>query len=526
MHMVGTLVLLSALAGGGNTELLYFTMDGCGPCESMKPTLQRLEAQGFPITRINVTQNQTWARQYNVTQVPHFVLVSNGHVVDRHLGATSYARLVGMFERTGGGQQIAQSGHERRDAMQPIPASNSAVRTTGAQPTSQATISLASRRSTVPSHGSPVAKPEVGSQATGGAGMAGGQLSPQARAMQATVRIKVEDATGNSYATGTVIHAHGAEALVLTCGHVFRESQGKGRVSIDFGFPNNITTVPGKVLTYDAGKRDVGFVVFSPGVQIASAPLAPGGYVPKQGDQVFSIGCDHGQNPSLRTSTMKALTNYSGVIKYDVHGRPVDGRSGGGLFTAGGQLIAVCNAATVTVDEGIYAGLEPIYAQLADANLISLFNQPTHLQSQNAPPVQQQPQQAPIDVVSQTDQGQATGQVAAVASNLPGPSQSNVQAANQATSADMSLVSNERNRIVGGQEMIVLIRSEQHPSGYETMVLNEVSPALVQQIRQSHQSVPVSNEFAGNSPMPQGNTSWQSVPPLADAGTLRAQSPR
>ena len=51
----------------------------------------------------------------------------------------------------------------------------------------------------------------------------------ESRAMAATVKLQVEDPEGISYATGTVIHTHKNESLVMTCGHVFRDSEGNGR---------------------------------------------------------------------------------------------------------------------------------------------------------------------------------------------------------------------------------------------------------------------------------------------------------
>jgi S1-C subfamily serine protease len=51
----------------------------------------------------------------------------------------------------------------------------------------------------------------------------------------------------------------------------------------------------------------------------------------------------------------------------------VDGRSGGGLFNEQGELIGVCNAAAVEVDEGIYTALETIHWQIAAVDLEHLF---------------------------------------------------------------------------------------------------------------------------------------------------------
>src|SRR5262249_26470158 len=49
---------------------------------------------------------------------------------------------------------------------------------------------------------------------------------------------------------------------------------------------------------------------------------------------------------------------------YTAAGQPIDGRSGGGLFSADGLLIGICNAADPADNEGLYAGLASIHWQL------------------------------------------------------------------------------------------------------------------------------------------------------------------
>jgi hypothetical protein len=63
-----------------------------------------------------------------------------------------------------------------------------------------------------------------------------------------------------------------------------------------------------------------------------------------------------------------ALNKYLGPANIEVAGQPVIGRSGGGLFTADGQLIGICNLADPKDDEGIYAALSLVHDHLA-ANL-------------------------------------------------------------------------------------------------------------------------------------------------------------
>jgi S1-C subfamily serine protease len=176
--------------------------------------------------------------------------------------------------------------------------------------------------------------------------------------MAATVRLKVEDPEGISYATGTVIHSRPGEALVLTCGHVFRDALGKGVITAEFGFDTGaIKTAPGQLIHYDAKARDIGLVAIQTQGTLTPIDVAAADATVARGDRSFSIGCDHGEPPTIRHTAIKNRARYDGEIKYDIYGRPVDGRSGGGLFTEDGQLIGVCNAAAVEVDEGIYSGV-------------------------------------------------------------------------------------------------------------------------------------------------------------------------
>ena len=57
------------------------------------------------------------------------------------------------------------------------------------------------------------------------------QAVSDADLLAASVRIRVEDRQGHNCGSGTIIDAlPGGEALVLTCGHLFRDSEGKGKI--------------------------------------------------------------------------------------------------------------------------------------------------------------------------------------------------------------------------------------------------------------------------------------------------------
>lgn len=313
-----TLVLAALIAGNPNVVLLDFGADWCGPCRTMEPTVKRLEDAGYPVRRVNVDENRELARRFNVASIPCFVLVKESREVDRVVGATSYDRLVQMYERAGDGEATATE-QERREQS--------------------------------PSRGS---SPDPGGQSE----------QARQRALEATVRLRVADANGYSRGTGTIIDVHDDEALVLTCGHMFRESQGQGDIQVELFVPGAQGSTSGSLIAYECDERDFGLVSIRPDVSVKPVPVASPACHPREGQEVFSIGCDHGENATVRTSTISAMNRYVGPPNIEIRGCPVEGRSGGGLFTTDGRIIGICNAADRREDRGLYAGLPTIHLAL------------------------------------------------------------------------------------------------------------------------------------------------------------------
>jgi hypothetical protein len=159
------------------------------------------------------------------------------------------------------------------------------------------------------------------------------------------------------------VDTHDHEALAITCGHIFRDSGGQGRVLVDL-FPNGqLRTVEGTLLSYDL-TRDIGLVSFVPGFAVSPARIAPAGYRFATGNAVFTVGCDNGREPSLRDSRITSIDRYLGPPNIEATGEPAQGRSGGGLFSQDGFLIGICNHGDPKDDEGIYASLPTIHWEL------------------------------------------------------------------------------------------------------------------------------------------------------------------
>jgi len=165
--------------------------------------------------------------------------------------------------------------------------------------------------------------------------------------------------------------------LVLTCGHLFRESHGQAKITVETFLGGQITSYPAILVDFQAKDMDIGLVQFSPNAEVPVATLIPKNRKLVEGQTVFSWGCDRGALPSRYDSKITKLNRYLGAPNVEVAGQPVEGRSGGGLFDESGELIGVCYAADPELQEGLYNGAEVVYYQLAKLGLQRLFNERT-----------------------------------------------------------------------------------------------------------------------------------------------------
>jgi len=350
------LAAMAVSAGSpSQTVLLDFYADWCGPCRNMDPVVKQLAAQGFPIRQVNVDHDRALAAKYRVTGIPCFVMLVDGREVDREVGATSQRRLVQMLQnsRSAPPMMIAATPPAAQQQQGiPVPAAQCAL---------PPPINLTSDAPAADNR-TPIVP----------ASMRGARAKTDAELISASVRLRVNEAEGRSLGSGTIIDSRQGEALVLTCGHLFRDSQGKGRIEVDLFGAGAAQSVPGQLISYDL-QRDVALVAIRVPGTVAVAPVAPAGFALRVGDALSTVGCDNGDAPTVHHTRVTALGKYLGPPNVQVADVPVLGRSGGGLFTAEGYVVGVCNAADPTDHEGLYAALESVQTQLDQAGLSSLY---------------------------------------------------------------------------------------------------------------------------------------------------------
>ncbi len=73
---------------------------------------------------------------------------------------------------------------------------------------------------------------------------------------------------------------------MLTCGHLFRETKGQGKIEVDLFVGGQTRTVPGQMIDYDADNRDIALVVIRPGFAVQPVPILAF----RAGDSKWTVG--------------------------------------------------------------------------------------------------------------------------------------------------------------------------------------------------------------------------------------------
>lgn len=391
--------LVSAVGGEADCTIVHFTAAWCKPCQQVAPSLQRLQHEGWDVRTVDVDRESQLTQQYQIKNLPTVVILCRQQEVDRLVGAASYEQIQQRATRAAARNQSGAARNSTNSrastpelgtqpaaaqaivrgqspSLTAFPMLASVVSETPADPNltrqafgeppprQQIPVDLASSRSEVPVSRSqqPAAAPSLSIE------------QAIARAAAATVRIRVDEANTTAYGTGTIVDVHGSEALILTCGHLFRDMKPNSQLTIDLfaGTPQEIN-LPSQLIDFKAEQEDIGLISVQLPVAIEPVPILARGEPLQIGQPAFSFGCDHGENPTRRDTRIKSINRYLGADNIEIAGAPAVGRSGGGLFDTQGRLIGVCNAADSEGDEGIYAAAEVVYSQIERLGLSHLF---------------------------------------------------------------------------------------------------------------------------------------------------------
>ena len=202
----------------------------------------------------------------------------------------------------------------------------------------------------------------------------------------------------------------------------------------------------GHLIDYDL-KSEVGLVRIESNYPLVAAHVAPPGYAVREGDSVISIGCDSGADATAKETRVTAINKYAGAKNVEVGFQPVQGRSGGGLFTTDGLVVGVCYAADPEANEGLFAALPALCDELDKSGLAFVYRN-----------------EAPN---SQFDNRHAQNKTSGESGKYP--------VANLASAAEV-----EKSKQA---ELICIVHPQDDPKAKsDVFVLDHVSPGLMQQL--------------------------------------------
>ncbi|QDT54830.1 Thioredoxin [Caulifigura coniformis] len=393
MKTVSVLMLLFGAAPRG--EVIELTGKNCIHCQNMEGIVHRLQREGLPIRQIDVDRQPEEARRFAYDGLPTFLIVSDGRVIDRTLGAVSESELRRMVTKipaepvspTPSSPNLRVELGEPAQLPRPT-AGQGVVAEVPSTPVPEETDS-----SLFPKlfRRSPKAEPSVRGQSQ----------TPTAQvertgetALAASVKLNLHSPKGILQGSGTIIHSQIGRTLVVTAGAPFSQLPQGSKIEVEV--PASQTAMAAgdsrarkfvaKLVKADLD-ADVALIEFPTDQALRAAAIAPASHAPQLSEKVACIGGASGAAITRNMDRITALNKYQGPDTIECSGVPLPGRCGGGLFNMNDELVGVCIAVSEDPKSkapvgGMYCGLKPIHDLLRGLNMASLF------ETQDAPGAQ------------------------------------------------------------------------------------------------------------------------------------------
>ena len=84
----------------GGTLLLDFYADWCGPGRMVSPIIDEIaeEREDITVGKINVDENIELAMQFGIVSIPTIIVMKNGEVAHKMVGARSKSEIIAAIE--------------------------------------------------------------------------------------------------------------------------------------------------------------------------------------------------------------------------------------------------------------------------------------------------------------------------------------------------------------------------------------------------------------------------------------------
>lgn len=368
--ILATLVL-AAVPPAQDATLIFVTTPGCGPCRQIAPLVEEIAKEGYSVEIVDASTHPDIVKQLQVDRFPTLLMLSNDRVVDKVVGGgdplVMKPRIVNMFDRA----------VELKRKNQTVKTTSSSIKTSIA-PDSDSNNIFVNQADTLK-------KNKENNQEIIPASFVAPQTSKAevSPLITSSVKLRVDAQNAHSWGTGTIVDARNGEALILTCGHIFRDSKGQHPIEVHLFGPQSTAKVYGRCIHYDL-EIDLAFIAIAPPFPVRAIPIAPMQYQLRNDQQVWSVGCNGGANPTVKNHQIMSLdrigTAQENVMPFhyiQVSGAPVSGRSGGGLFTKEGYLIGVCNTGDPEKNDGHFVPPDVIRQVLRKMKLDIVYEKPS-----------------------------------------------------------------------------------------------------------------------------------------------------
>lgn len=360
--MIRSLLILLVLAGNAaaqdsppdrNFKIEFYCATWCPPCKQLKPEIQKLDKADYPVIEWDYDDEVSRCRHYAITKLPTILLTRSGEEVKRLEGYRTANEIAAWYNES---WAVA-----KKERGTPYPED---------------------------------VKPKP--LAAAGAKEARGPPSANPKPWETVVRIRVIAKNSTGFGSGTVIASTDSEAIVLTCGHIFKLDGQRQPTPDKFPLKIAVDTFDGvlggsqrqqvkfvetfaaKVIDYDL-IRDVGLIRVATSKRLPASRVVPADWEAKTNMKVITAGCSEGRDATVWDTKVRNPRNrgmLAGRPDYEAiecDHDPKQGRSGGGLYSMDGYVIGVCNFAEPQGKHGLYATQHSIYRLLDRNSLTALY---------------------------------------------------------------------------------------------------------------------------------------------------------